>query len=33
MAIVVLSETPNMTPEQYDKVATELGLNDALPDG
>jgi hypothetical protein len=33
MAIVVLSETPNMTAEQYDAVATELGLNDALPDG
>jgi hypothetical protein len=33
MAIVVLSDTPNMTSEQYDKVATELGLNDALPEG
>jgi hypothetical protein len=33
MAIVVLSETPNMTKEQYDEVATELGLSDSLPDG
>jgi hypothetical protein len=33
VAIVVLSETPNMTAEQYDSVANELGLNDALPDG
>jgi hypothetical protein len=33
MAIVVLSETPNMTKEQFDKVASELGLNESLPDG
>jgi hypothetical protein len=33
MAIVVLSETPNMTQEQYDNVAGELGLNDSLPEG
>jgi hypothetical protein len=33
MAIVVLSETPDMTKEQYDAVAAELGLSDALPDG
>ena len=31
--IVVLSETPGMTREQYDAVATELGLSDSLPDG
>jgi hypothetical protein len=33
MAMVVQSDTPNMTAEQYDTVATELGLNDTLPDG
>lgn len=33
MAIVVLSETPHMTPVQYDNVAAELGLNDSLPEG
>jgi hypothetical protein len=33
MAIVVLSDTPNMTKEQYDIVAAELGLSDSLPDG
>ena len=33
MAIVVLSDTPNMTREQYDKVATEAGLRSPLPDG
>jgi hypothetical protein len=33
MAIVVLSDTPNMTQEQYDVVAAELGLSDSLPDG
>jgi hypothetical protein len=33
MAIVVLSDTPNMTKEQYDKVAAELGLSDSLPEG
>jgi hypothetical protein len=33
MAIVVLSDTPNMTKEQYDAVAAELGLGDALPEG
>ena len=33
MAIVVLSETPNMTAEQYDAVAAELGLSDSLPEG
>jgi hypothetical protein len=31
--IVVLSETPNMTSEQYDLVDTELGLSKSLPDG
>ena len=30
MAIVVLSETPNMTKEQFDKVSAELGLEDSL---
>jgi len=33
MSIVVLSETPNMTSEQYDRVNTELGLSDSLPEG
>src|ERR1700682_1708316 len=33
MAIVVLSDTPNMTSEQYDEVAAEAGLRSALPDG
>ena len=33
MAIVVLSDTPNMTADQYDRVAQELGLHDALPEG
>jgi hypothetical protein len=33
MAIVVLSETPNMTSEQYDSVLAELGLSDSLRDG
>ena len=33
MAVVVLSETPNMTSEQYDAVAAELGLSDSLPEG
>ena len=33
MAIVVLSETPNMTKEHYDTVAAELGLSDSLPEG
>ena len=33
MAVVVLSETPNMTSEQYDAVAAELGLGDSLPEG
>ena len=33
MAIVVLSETPGMTKEQFDKVSTELGLDDSLPEG
>jgi hypothetical protein len=32
MAIVVLSETPNMTSEQYDNVAAELGLSRSLPE-
>lgn len=31
--IVVLSDTPNMTSEQYDKVAAELGLRNSLPAG
>jgi hypothetical protein len=33
MAIVVLSDTPDMTSDQYDAVAAELGLRDSLPDG
>ena len=33
MTIVVLSDTPNMTKEQYDAVAAELGLSEAMPDG
>jgi hypothetical protein len=33
MSIVVLSETPNMTSEQYDRVNAELGLGDSLPEG
>jgi hypothetical protein len=33
VAIVVLSDTPNMTSEHYDRVAAELGLNDSLPEG
>jgi hypothetical protein len=33
MPIVVLSDTPNMTQEQYDVVAAELGLVDSLPEG
>jgi hypothetical protein len=33
MAIVVLSDTPDMTQAQYDAVAAELGLSDSLPDG
>jgi hypothetical protein len=33
MTIVVLSETPNMTRDQYDSVAAELGLTDSLPEG
>ena len=33
MGLVVLSETPNMTGEQYDRVAAELGLSGALPPG
>jgi len=33
MAIVVMSETPNMTREQCDTVAAELGLSDSLPPG
>ena len=33
MAIVVLSETPNMTKQHYDEVAAELGLSESLPDG
>ena len=33
MAIVVMSETPNMTREQFDKVSAELGLDDSLPEG
>ena len=31
--IVVLSETPNMTSEQYELVDTELGLSKSLPEG
>ncbi len=33
MAIVVLSENPHLTEEQYDIVAGEVGLNDSLPEG
>jgi hypothetical protein len=33
MALVVLSDTPNMTSQQYDRVAAELGLSGALPPG
>jgi hypothetical protein len=33
MSIVVLSETPNMTSDQYDRVNAELGLTDSLPEG
>ncbi len=33
MAIVVLSDTPNMTLVHYDRVAAELGLPDSLPEG
>ena len=33
MPIVVLSETPGMTKDQYDEVARELGLTESLPDG
>jgi hypothetical protein len=33
VAIVVLTDTPNMTSEHYDRVAAELGLNDSLPEG
>jgi hypothetical protein len=33
MAIVVISDTPDMTNEQYDRVAAELGLGDPLPVG
>jgi hypothetical protein len=33
MAIAVLSDTPNMTTEQYDAVAAEVGLRQSLPDG
>jgi predicted enzyme related to lactoylglutathione lyase len=33
MAIVVISDTPNMTAAQHDQVAQELGLHDALPPG
>ena len=33
MAIVVFSDTPNMTSDQYDTVAAELGLSESLPEG
>src|SRR5260370_1042830 len=33
MSIVVLSDTPNMTSEQYDRVNAELGLSESLPEG
>jgi hypothetical protein len=33
MPIVVLSDTPGMTRDQYDVVVAELGLRDALPQG
>ncbi len=33
MAIVVQSDTPDMTAVQYDHVAAELGLSSALPEG
>ena len=33
MAIVVISDTPDMTAAQHEQVAVELGLHDALPPG
>jgi hypothetical protein len=33
MAIAVLSETPNMTKEQFDEVAAEVGMKESLPPG
>jgi hypothetical protein len=33
MSIVVLSDTPNMTSDQYERVAAELGLTNSLPEG
>jgi hypothetical protein len=33
MAIVVQSDTPNMTKEQFDAVDAELGLSGSLPEG
>lgn len=33
MPIVVISDTPNMTAAHYEKVAADLGLHDALPEG
>ena len=33
MTIVVMSETLNMTREQFDEVSAELGLDDSLPEG
>ena len=33
MPIVVLSDTPNMTHEQYVSVVRELGLRESLPAG
>jgi hypothetical protein len=33
MSIVVISDTPNMTKEQYDAVAAELRLSESLPEG
>ena len=33
MTIAVLAETPDMTADQYDSIAEELGLSDSLPEG
>jgi hypothetical protein len=33
MSIVVVSDTPHMTKEQYDRVAAHVGLHDSLPQG
>jgi hypothetical protein len=33
VSIVVMTDTPNMTSEQYDAVSAELALAGSLPDG